>query len=86
MAVCPKCKGAMGQTEAVCPHCGYDFPEPPKPRPVPSWVHLGFGIAAAGLGILAQYNTVAWFVLELLLLASWVSIILGVWRFLRGEE
>lgn len=28
MAFCPKCKGEMGATEIVCPHCGYDFPSP----------------------------------------------------------
>ncbi len=27
MATCPKCNGLIGQTEAVCPHCGYDFPD-----------------------------------------------------------
>ena len=41
MAVCPKCRGEMGQTEAICPHCGYDFPEPARPRPVPALVSLG---------------------------------------------
>jgi hypothetical protein len=29
MAYCPKCSGAMEQREAVCPHCGYDFPPEP---------------------------------------------------------
>jgi len=26
MAFCPDCKGLMGQTDTVCPHCGHDFP------------------------------------------------------------
>jgi hypothetical protein len=26
MAFCPKCRAAMGPTDAVCPACGYDFP------------------------------------------------------------
>ncbi len=26
MARCTNCGGEMGQTEPVCPHCGYDFP------------------------------------------------------------
>jgi hypothetical protein len=26
MAYCPKCSGEMGQKDATCPHCGYDFP------------------------------------------------------------
>jgi hypothetical protein len=30
-AFCPKCKGVMGQLEAVCPHCGYNFPPDPPP-------------------------------------------------------
>jgi hypothetical protein len=28
MAFCPKCKGDMAATAIVCPHCGYDFPDP----------------------------------------------------------
>ena len=36
MAVCPKCRGEMGQTEAVCPHCGYDFPEPARSKALPA--------------------------------------------------
>jgi hypothetical protein len=27
MAFCTKCGGAMGETDATCPKCGYDFPE-----------------------------------------------------------
>lgn len=30
MAYCPKCNGEMGQQDAVCPHCGYDFPPEPS--------------------------------------------------------
>ena len=26
MATCPKCRGKMGQTDVICPNCGYDFP------------------------------------------------------------
>ena len=29
MANCPKCKAEMGEREAVCPKCGYDFPPTP---------------------------------------------------------
>src|SRR5262245_34926185 len=32
MALCPKCRGQMGQTAAACGHCGFDFP-PPDQRP-----------------------------------------------------
>lgn len=27
MATCPKCRGKMGQTNVICPNCGYDFPD-----------------------------------------------------------
>ncbi len=27
MAFCPECNATMGQTDIVCPDCGYDFPE-----------------------------------------------------------
>ncbi len=27
MAYCPECRGEMGPTEIVCPHCGHDFAE-----------------------------------------------------------
>lgn len=29
MAICTRCKGHMSQTEAVCSHCGFDFPQDP---------------------------------------------------------
>ena len=32
MATCPQCKGEMGATQAICPHCGYDFPLQAAPR------------------------------------------------------
>jgi len=28
MAICSRCGGEMGQTQALCPKCGYDFPDP----------------------------------------------------------
>jgi hypothetical protein len=27
MAYCPKCQGEMKKMDAICAHCGYDFPE-----------------------------------------------------------
>ena len=85
MAVCPKCNGVMGQTQAVCPHCGYDFPPPPVPRAVPWWVCLGLVIAWVAVLVLFQDNPVVGVVSGLLLLAFGVSLFLGVWRFLRGD-
>ena len=42
MALCPKCSGEMGLKQAVCPHCGYDFPLPPEP-PDRTWQVLLIG-------------------------------------------
>ncbi len=33
-AFCPKCRSAMGQTDIVCPNCGYNFPPDPPPPDV----------------------------------------------------
>jgi hypothetical protein len=85
MAVCTKCKGEMGQTAAVCPHCGYEFTEPPGPRPVPWWIYLG--LAAAWVAFLVLFeHTLLWKIVSgLVALALAVSLFLGAWRFLRGE-
>ena len=40
MPLCRRCKGEMGQTAAVCPHCGFDFPDGRK-TDWPLWVHIG---------------------------------------------
>ena|SRR5438309_2159907 len=60
MAFCPRCKREMGTTEAVCPHCGYDFP--PVERGYRKGiaysrladVALIVGTIAAGLGCLGS--------------------------------
>ena len=85
MAICPKCNGAMGQTQAVCPHCGYDFPQPAEPRSMPWWLHLGFAVAAVAVLIVFEDNPVVWVVSQLMLLAAWVSLFLGAWRVTRDE-
>ena len=33
-AFCPKCRSTMGQTDIVCPNCGYNFPPDPPPPDV----------------------------------------------------
>jgi hypothetical protein len=58
MAVCPRCKGTMGQVEAVCPHCGYDFPPPAEPRSLPWWLHVG--LLAAMVGVRWRSRTTPW--------------------------
>ena len=36
---CPVCHGTFGMTEAVCPHCGHDFPSTPERPDAPWWVY-----------------------------------------------
>jgi hypothetical protein len=81
MAVCPKCKGEMGQTEAVCPHCGYNFPEPARPKTLPAWVSLGLVAAWGAVVILWGDSLVVRVITTVCLLLTLV----GVWRFLRGD-
>ncbi len=58
MAICPKCRAAMGATEVVCPACGYDFPEDSAPKregfaySALADVALIVSMVAAGLGCL----------------------------------
>jgi hypothetical protein len=85
MAVCPKCHGEMGQTQAVCPHCGYDFPPPPEPRKVPWWVYLGLLAVWIALLILFPDSLVVNVVSAISLLALGISLYFGVWRVLRGD-
>jgi hypothetical protein len=42
-AYCPRCKAAIGQLDAKCPGCGYDFPSPPSP-PDPDAITYQFDI------------------------------------------
>jgi predicted amidophosphoribosyltransferase len=81
MAVCPKCQGEMGQTEAVCPHCGYDFPEPARSRALPTWVSLG--LVAAWVAVVIVWSDTL--VVQLIVTVCLVLSLVGVWRFLRGE-
>ena len=37
MAYCPECQATLAPHDAVCPHCGYDFPPSPEP---PAQYHL----------------------------------------------
>lgn len=61
MALCPECSSEMGQTEVVCPECGFDFPDEPT-RPNKSGlahspladIALVVGGVAAGLASVAS--------------------------------
>src|SRR5947209_3580741 len=61
MAFCPRCRRDMGQTDTVCPHCGYDFPDlPAGSRQRPGLAYSGLatlslivGQTIAGLGCLS---------------------------------
>ena len=60
MAICPECNGEMGQTETVCPSCGFDFPADVAGRDASEKSGLAYsplarlalvvGAMAAGLG------------------------------------
>ena len=69
MAFCPKCSGAMNATDAVCPHCGYDFPPPPPEKGIEDSrfadIVLIFGAFAAGLLSLIAFGQLAIAVLHL---------------------
>jgi hypothetical protein len=65
MAFCPKCKGMMEATQAVCPHCGHDFAPPPgEHRGGPAYsvvadIALLVGTVLAALGCLASLIAMA---------------------------
>jgi len=74
----------MGQTEAVCPHCGYDFPEPPQRRPAPWWATLCVVAAWAAVVIFVSDQIVR-VVSGLFFISLLAALQLGAWRFLRGR-
>jgi hypothetical protein len=79
MAVCPKCRGEMGHTEAVCPHCGYDFPQLSRRRPVAAWVSLGL-LAVWGLVVIFWGDSLVVRILGTVFLMLTLA---AVWQFLR---
>jgi len=58
MAYCPKCNGDMGQWDAVCPHCSYDFPPEPSSDPKYSTGSAIWLASKLILGILFGLGTV----------------------------
>mgnify|MGYP001087439967 CR=1 len=69
MAFCPECNATMGQTDIVCPDCGYDFPE--KLAEIRAGLtrsplaHISLNVAA-GLAFLAAVATAVWAAFALL--------------------
>jgi len=84
MAFCPKCQGDMGPTEAVCPHCGYDFPTPVRRR-TPGWVYLILIAAWVAFLIMFRDTLVGQIITSAVFLLTVVSLFLGVWGLLRGD-
>jgi hypothetical protein len=62
MAYCPQCRGEMGERDAACPHCGYDFPLRPDRAAIRHGIEysiwadiaLMIGAVVAGLGCLCS--------------------------------
>jgi hypothetical protein len=86
MAVCPKCKGTMGQTDAVCPHCGHDFPPSPAARTAPWWVHILVLAAFVGLVLISDDYLILRIIVGVLVAISWASLVIWMWRVAREEE
>jgi hypothetical protein len=69
MAICPKCRAAMGATEVACPSCGYDFPAELAPKregfAYSAFADVGLIVSmmAAGLGCVVSVYFVVMFLL-----------------------
>jgi hypothetical protein len=52
VAFCSRCNAQMGQTEASCPRCGYDFSEgdPSRGERLKGWIWAGVFVVALGTG------------------------------------
>jgi hypothetical protein len=51
-AYCPNCKSAIGQLDAKCRNCGYDFPAPPDPDAITYQFDLRFLFYLMGLTVI----------------------------------
>ena len=86
MAFCPQCKKEMGQTETICPHCGYDFPivepEPPEPSGMAysnlAEIALVVGEVAAIIGAIASLSYAAILLLSLDIISGLIAVIGGL--------
>jgi hypothetical protein len=84
MAFCPKCRGEMAPTQAACPHCGYDFPEPVRRR-IPGWVYLVLVAAWIGFLILFRDTLIGQIIVTATFLLALIGIFLRAWDFARGN-
>jgi hypothetical protein len=85
MAFCPECGGTMGQTETVCPQCGYDFPEagPGKLARLKraGWIYspIADGVLVVGqivMGLCGLLSLLGWIV-SLAYAPRWESVVAG---------
>jgi uncharacterized membrane protein YcjF (UPF0283 family) len=62
MAFCPECNGEMAANDALCPHCGYDFP--PEPDPIQKrsgFAYSSFASVALFVGaIVVGFAAIVW--------------------------
>jgi hypothetical protein len=84
MAFCPKCGGPLGQRDAVCPACGYDFPEPKQP-PSRMWLHLALIALVVVAVVFFRDNPVVAVIIGVSGLLFYLSLLLGLWRLMRDE-
>jgi hypothetical protein len=83
MAFCPFCKGEMGVTELVCPHCGFDFPEATgSPMRATGFAYspladtaLTISMIAAGLGCIVAVLAVVVSLLQFQLVNTVLSVV-----------
>lgn len=81
---CPACRGTLGMTEAICPHCGHDFPSAPAAPDAPWWV-WAVGLAVVLLITLTPQQSP---IHRVIMGVGWLCVLLGMirglWRFIRG--
>ena len=84
MAHCPKCSAEMGVRDTICPHCGYDFPEPKTPTRR-LWLHLLLIGVIVLVVVFFRDNPVVAAVIGICGILFYLSLLLGLWRLIRGD-
>jgi hypothetical protein len=83
---CPVCRGTFGMTEAVCPHCGHDFPSTPERPDAPWWVYaLCLAVALLITLTPARESPIYGVFMGGMWLCVLFGMIRGAWRFLQGD-